>query len=505
MYFGRSLSKERSRINLKTFLEKLAMKIMMIASEMTPYAKAGGLGDVVSSLSKKLAEIGHDVRVVIPYYGSIERKEFWVEHKDLLMIRLGEERCEYCRIWEGKHEGVVLYLLEQDNYFGGKKIYEGDVGGKNRDGERFVVLSRGGLDLCYQLGWIPDMIHCHDWMTGLVPVYLKTMDKEKELGRVGSVLTLHNMEYQGVFGEELIDFSGLRGVLSNEGMEGVNMLRVGIENADKLTTVSEQYAREITEVGMGCGLEEVLKKRGKDLVGIVNGVDVDVWDPLTDLYLPENYGVWDMKGKEVCKSYLQHYYCLEEDRVAPLFGVIARMYWQKGLDIFVKVVSLLIEKEGAQVVVLGEGDRVLEEQFLKLGKEHKGRMGVRIGYNEELSHVVESGIDYFVMPSRFEPCGLTQLYSMIYGAVPIVREVGGLKDTVVDYRIEGGTGFLFKELNEEVLYETLRKACEIYKKDPVFYGKLRENGMKRDFSWEEPAKKYEMVYKKVVDFKRNYT
>lgn len=475
----------------------------MVTSEIAPYAKAGGLGDVVGALSRELYSRGHDVRVVCPFYSMVEPKSDWFMHEKPLLVKLGGGHREACEVWEGKlcGDGGCLYFLKNDKYFSGNTIYNH---GHQRNGERFVLLSRAGIELCSYLDWIPDVIHCHDWMTALVSVYLKTTERETLMGSIPTVLTIHSMYYQGVFSRQMLDFAGLPQTLfipeALEFMGSVNLLKGGLIYATKLTTVSERYAWEIIETEMGCGLNLIVKSRKNDLTSIINGIDVIEWNPEKDAYLPKNFCLSDMAGKKECKGHLQTYFNLKKDPDVVIFGAIARLYSQKGLDLLVEIIPELMEEESLQIVFLGAGDFNLEETLKQLSTRYKDRIGVNIGYNTALAHLIEAGLDFFLMPSRFEPCGLNQMYSMVYGAVPIVRKTGGLADTVVPYSLgaDDATGLVFEEISSKALYDTIKEACNIFYERPEEYRKMQINGMKKDFSWAKSVTKYENVYKMSV-------
>lgn len=481
------------------------MKILMITSEIAPYAKVGGLGDVVGALALELFRRGHDVRVVCPFYGFMERESGWFEYERPLEVNLGKK--EVCEVWEGKvlNTDLYLYFLKNERYFGGDVVYYHDFdGGHQKNIERFTFLSRGGIDLCSYLDWFPDVIHCHDWMTGLVPVYLKTVERENRIGRIPSVLTIHNMYHQGIAGRWVLDFAGLPQELfvseALEFMGNVNILKGGLIYATQLTTVSEQYAREIIETDRGCGLNFVIRARKDDLVGILNGIDTIDWNPAKDPYIPKNFDVDDMEGKRVCKGCLQKYFNIKEDPEVVLFGAIARLYPQKGLDLLLEVIPELVKKEKLQMVILGAGDSELEEAFKNLSVKYSHQVGVSIGYNIELAHLIEAGLDYFLMPSRFEPCGLNQMYSMVYGAVPIVHKTGGLVDTVVPYDCgnKDATGFMLDEVSSKFLYKLMEDACDVFYNKKSEYRSIQINGMKKDFSWTRSVKKYERVYEEAI-------
>lgn len=308
------------------------------------------------------------------------------------------------------------------------------------------------------------------------------------------------MQHQGIFDRSMLNFAGLSGSLFvPEALEFsglVNMLKGGIIYATKLTTVSESYAQEIIETDLGCGLNSVLQKRKKDLRGILNGIDTSIWSPGSDCYIPKNFTVKDRSGKKECKQFLQKHFNLEEKPDVPIFAVIARLFWQKGLDLLIEIIPRLMEEKALQIVVLGAGEQIWEEAFKSYAERYAGRMGVNIDHNPRLPHLIEAGSDFFLMPSRFEPCGLNQMYSMVYGSVPIVHKTGGLADTVIPY-IPGkldGTGFAFEEISSDAFYEAILRAYDIFYHKKDIYELLQTNGMQKDFSWKRSVKKYEEVY-----------
>ena len=479
------------------------MKILMISPEMTPFASVGGLGDVVGALPKELAKKGHDVRVVMPLYGFLEPQcGKWKALETPMEVSLGWGRKEHCRVWENfiQEQGVRVYFLEYNKYFHRHEIYTGPWGSHTDNNERFSFLSRAGIDICYFLDWIPDVIHCHDWTTGFVPVYLNTTDRDTPLGNTASVFTIHNLEHQGIFGKEILDFAGIPFSEfrpdSLESVGCVNMLKGALYHATKVTTVSPNYANEIRTSQGGCGLDKVLQFRGADLIGVLNGIDSEYWNPATNKQIPANYSFKNFDGKKICKQKLQERFGLKQDEKIPIFGVIGRMYQQKAFDLLATIVPRLMAEMHIQIAVLGAGESWLEKAFSDLAGQYPGKIGAYIGYNKELSLLIESGSDFFVMPSRFEPCGLNQMYSMAFGTPPIVRMTGGLVDTVEQY-IEGtdkGTGFLFQEPSDHALYYTMGWACSTYYDRPQEYRQLQINGMKKDLSWTKSASKYEEIY-----------
>jgi starch synthase len=479
------------------------MKILMITSELTPYAKIGGLGDVVGALPKALEKLGHDVKIIMPLYGCVAKGHDWTEHLKPFPVRLGHNSTLYGRLWETKltcTQTVNTYFIEYNDYFQRPEIYTGPFGSHADNGQRFTFLSRAGIELCYFLDWFPDVIHVHDWPTSLVPVYLNTIESEGPLSKTATVLTIHNMEHQGIFDRSILQFTGLPDwVFCTDGLESmgnVNMLKGGLYHATKITTVSRQYANEIQTVDYGCDLQAVLKFRAGDLIGVLNGVDETVWNPKIDKHLAQPFGEDDLQGKQVCKQALQERFHLTVDPSIPVFGVVARLYYQKGIDLLLEIVPRLMQTMHIQIVVLGNGEPHLEAVCHAYASRYPGRFGAYIGYHESLAHQVYAGSDFLVMPSRFEPCGLSQMYAMLYGTLPIVRATGGLLDTVEQYEEHkaSGTGFIFQEPNASALYDTIGWACSTYYDRPKDMLQLQLNGMTKDFSWNKSAEIYSDVY-----------
>lgn len=480
-------------------------KILMVAPEVVPFVKVGGLADVVGSLSKALSARGHDVRIVLPRYAGLRGTGGAVSFDRPVIVRLGGHEA-YARLWETALPGskARCYLLEHNQYFDAPSVYTGPSGGDQENGRRFSFLSRAALDLCAHLDWYPDVVHCHDWPAGLTPVYLDTTERDSRLGRAASVLTLHNMQHQGWFHREILDFAGLPdSVFRSEGLESMgeaNFLKGAIYHATKVTTVSPTYAREIQEPEGGYGLHPLLRNRSRDLVGVLNGVDTEEWNPATDRLLPARFDSADGTGKATCKAGLQEAFGLEVTAERPVFTVVSRLVEQKGLDLLAAIGDRLMREMHIQVAVLGTGDPALEEQFRALAARHPGRFAAYLGFDNALSHLSCAGGDFLVMPSRFEPCGLSQMYAMLYGAPPVVRATGGLLDTVEQY-IEGtgiGTGFVFQQASPAALFDTIGWACSTFYDRPAELENLRANGMRRDFSWDASAGTYESVYEQAV-------
>ncbi|MGK0176858.1 MAG: starch synthase [Lentimonas sp.] len=483
----------------------------MVTPEVVPFVKVGGLADVVGALSKVLDACGHDVRLVVPKYAGMQHIENAKPLPEPLIVKLGGHDA-YARVWECKLPGskVICYLLEHDKYFDDPAVYGGGPSGDgHQDAYRFTFLSRAAVDLSAFLDWIPDLLHCHDWTTGLVPVYLNTTEFNEPIGRAATLLTLHNMGHQGRFHSDLLHFAGLPdSIFRPDGLESmgqVNLLKGGIYHATKLSTVSPTYAHEIQAPENGGGLDHVLRFRAADLMGILNGIDESEWNSVTDSLLPAQYSAKDLAGKSVCKVALQKSFGLEVDDTIPIFSVVARLFGQKGIDLLAAIADRLMTNMQIQIAVLGTGEAWLESVLSNLAERYPGRFAVHIGFNHKLSHLTAAGSDFLVMPSRYEPCGLSQMYAMKYGTLPIVRATGGLKDSVDQY-VEGeasGTGFLFEQASPDALYYAIGWACSTYYDRRDEYKKIQQNAMLRDFSWEVSAKTYESLYKWAIDTRRN--
>ena len=481
------------------------LKILFVTPEVEPFVKVGGLADMVGALPKELAALGHDVRIVCPAYGSARVHSPRTPLPDPLGVDVGTE-AHWARTWETTLPGgkVPVYLIEHDGFFARPEVYSGPFGSHGDNDLRFAFLSRAALSLCQQLDWTPDVVHGHDWTTGLVPVFLNTTLKDTPLGQTASVFTIHNLEHQGYSDRRVIDFARLPYSEfrpdSMESVGAVNLMKAGLYHSTKLTTVSPTYVEEIKTPAGGWGLDDVLRFRAADLVGIVNGIDTDAWNPATDKFLPAHYSAADLRGKAACKTALQAKLGLAPDPHIAVFGVVARFASQKGLDLLAEALPHVMDRMHVQFAILGSGDPGLEHTFRWAASRYPGRVGVCIGYDNELSHLIQGGSDCFVVPSRSEPCGLTQLYAMRYGTVPLVRATGGLIDTVEQF-VEGtgkGTGFLFKDATAPALYNTIGWACATYYDRPAEFTKLRLNGMARDFSWSQSASHYVDVYRWAV-------
>lgn len=488
-------------------VEQGPLSVLFAASECVPFAKAGGLGDVVAALPAALAELGHDVRIVLPRYGTIST-EGMTRHPSPLGVPLGLGEA-FCAVYETRLPGtrVPVYFLEHEQLFGARNYLYDPPGRHAVDNlARFTFLSRGALQLGKMLGFTPDVVHVHDWPTALVPLYLNTLEASGHYRRTASVLTIHNLAYQPKFPADQMYMTQLGwDMFREDGLEdhgAINPLKGGLYHATMLTTVSPSYSREIRTREGGAGLDHVMRFRGADLVGILNGIDERVWDPRTDVHIPVHFGPEDIGGKAICKRALQRELGLPERRV-PLLGVISRLSFQKGIDLVVEALDRILALD-VQLILLGSGDPKLEAWLRERSSRQDDRFRAVIGYSEPLAHRIEAGVDFFLMPSRFEPCGLNQMYSQRYGTLPIVRATGGLLDTVVSYdpSTGEGTGFLFGEPSADALLDAVRWAVETYRERPEHFRAMQLRAMQRDFSWAKSAGQYEELYRWALERKR---
>jgi len=474
-----------------------AKRILFITSECTPLAQTGGLGDAVAGLSKALIKLGHDVRIVMPLYQCIDRSKYGIAFLRSCCVHFGAGEELWTGICESKLDGEVpIWFVDYARYFDRPYIYNGE-----EDGYRFGVLSKTALQICKDTGFIPDVVHLHDWMTAPAAVFLKTWDRVlSPLSHTASVLTIHNIGYQGKFPASTLRFYGLGAdYLTDDRFEdcgGINLLKAGIQYADAITTVSPTYANEIRSSIGGMGMALYLNNRAEHFFGILNGVDTTVWNPATDKYLPAHYSRDNLAGKAECKRLLQQSFGLEINPRIPLFASISRFAPQKGFDLLRGALPQALRDMVMQVVVLGSGDSFTEHFFRWLSEANPGRANTHIGFSPEIAHLIEAGSDFFLMPSIYEPCGLNQMYSSLYGTLPIVRATGGLDDTVENYD-EGaghGTGFKFWEISDRALYYTIGWAVSTWYDRPHHYAALQRQGMSRNFTWEASARQYERVY-----------
>lgn len=478
------------------------MKVLHLTPEIAPWSKAGGLGDAAAALAKAVAALGHEVRVVTPLYGSVAGRETLAIHREKLDV--GVHPAESCRVRLAAGESPHVFFLEHRGYYGAPEIY-----GEGPDtARRALFLARAGLDLCLADGWIPDVVHVHDWTVALTPVLLNTVLRDTPLGRSASILTLHNLQHQGLHGSDTLEFLGLpEWLMSEDNLEclgGVNFLKGGVYHATRLTTVSPTYAREILRPEFGFGLDPVIRHRAADLEGILNGVDGDDWNPSRDTQIPARYNADDLSGKVRCKTELQRELGLEAAPGTALIGVVSRLWDQKGLDLAVEPLRARLRAGELQLVLLGSGDRALESAYLGLAAEFPNRAAVRIGYDNRLAHRIEAASDFFLMPSRFEPCGLNQLYSMTYGTLPIVRRTGGLADTVDGWQdgAPDATGIVFEHADSHAVNWALGEAMRLYYHHEVEFAAARQRAMRRSFTWSSTARAYVRCYEEAIRQRR---
>jgi len=487
-------------------MRSAALRLLFVAPECHPLAKAGGLGDAVAALVKTLARRGHDVRVLLPRYGWIDPVALGARALGPIRVPMGGGVEQYGALWlAALPGGGSVYLLEHDDFFARGGIY-GDGPAAAGDVWRFAFLSRAALQIALEFDFVPDVVHVHDWPTALAAAYLEQLrPSEPVLRRTASVLTIHNVEYQGRFSAEAWPYLGLPADQLQPGrledLGGLNLLKGGIAAADAITTVSPTHARDMQTPAGGHGLEAFLARRASSITGILNGVDDEVWDPHVDPFVPRRFDARDLRGKLACKRALQTAFALEQRDDVPVLGIVSRFAAQKGLDLLRGALPAVLEAGEAQLVVQGAGEPALEQFFAALGRRYAGRAGVRIGYSEEGAHRIHGGADFFLMPSRYEPCGLAQMYAMRYGTLPIVRATGGLADTVSDYdeSTGDGTGFVFLAPTEAACGAALRRAIETWYVRPAHVAKLRRHAMARRFSWDDSAARLEAVYDSIVD------
>ena len=472
------------------------MKVLFVASEGLPYSKTGGLADVIAGLPRALRDLGHDVAVLLPRYRGNKAGSVLVSS---VTIGLGN-RLRFPALVEGKPvDGVRYCFVDDPEYFDRAQLYGERAGDYPDNAERFAEFSRAAIEFIKRV-WLPDVVHCHDWQSALIPVLLRTQHaNDPAVGSLPSILTIHNLAYQGVFPREALDLIGLPPQLfTMDALEfygRVNFLKGGLIYADYLTTVSRRYAQEIQTAEYGAGLQGVIRNRGERLVGILNGVDYGAWSPEADPLIAQNYSVHNMAGKKACKKELLAQFKLPEENLdRPLAGIISRFVDQKGFDLFADVTEELA-RENMSIVAFGTGQPAYEKMFKAFAEAHPGKVAVKIGFDNTLAHKIEAGADIFLMPSRYEPCGLNQIYSLRYGTVPVVRATGGLDDTVQNYDASNkqGTGFKFEEYSGAQLLDAVRRALAVYR-DRQAWEVVQANGMLKDFSWKTSAASYVTLY-----------
>lgn len=470
------------------------MRVAIITPEAIPYSKTGGLADVTGTLFREYKRLGIDVYLFLPLY-----KRTYTEFKNQIK-RIGEFSVPIGEIFKDCTIHALednVYFLGNDDFFGRDELYGTSLGDYPDNDSRFIFFCKGVLEICKMLNLDFDIVHCNDWQTALIPLYLKTIYKgDSFFSKTRSVLTIHNLGYQGIFPPDSLKKAGLGWELFHmEGIEfygKINFLKAGIISADIITTVSMTYAQEILTPEFGFGLDGVLRKRQKALVGILNGLDYDEWDPSKDRFLPYRYSSENLSGKYECKEVLLKRCDLNKDLKKPVFSFVGRLSDQKGIDLLVSAIPFILDK-GANIIIVGKG----EEKYRSLIEKEEKRFGDRLfffsDFDESLAHIVYAGSDIFLMPSKYEPCGLGQMIAMRYGTIPVAKKTGGLADTIED----GITGFLFDEYSVESFTGKIKEAIECYY-DKEKWHELKKNAMNKDFSWDRSAKKYMEIYKELI-------
>ena len=480
------------------------MNILYVTGEAAPFCKTGGLADVSGSLPVALAARGHHVAVMLPLYDTISRQ--WrreMTFRRFIYVNLAW-RHEYCGLFSLEYRGVTGYFVDNEHYFA-----RGRLSGEGDDGERFGFFSRAGLDLLPLLDEMPQVIHGNDWQTALVPVYRQDLTGRWDALRgIRTVFTIHNIEYQGKFGPNTVaDLFGLDrgwydgGTLDMDGC--VNLMKGAMLCADAVTTVSPTYARQLHLSAYAQGMESVVQSCGEKFSGILNGIDTAVFDPATDPVLPAHYSAGSLRGKADCKKALQQELGLQVQSDVPILSVVSRLVGHKGIDLICESLDNIM-RTGCQLVLQGSGEEQYENFFRYAENRYKGRLCAYIGYNEDLAHRIYAGSDLFLMPSRSEPCGLSQMIAMRYGAVPIVRQTGGLADTVRSCQMgqEDGNGFVFADYSAFDMQYVISQAVELYRSDLHGFRRVQKRGMTDDFSWNASAGAYEALYEHITDTAR---
>lgn len=485
------------------------MKVLMISSEAFPFAKAGGLADAVSALSKALSQKGVDVRILMPRYYTIERERLDPVFRNIsVYMKFSDFHVDFYGTMLPE-SSVQVYFMDFERFFGRDGIYGNNFETDFHDNPlRFSLLAHSMFALCKKLKWIPDVVHCHDWTSALAPVLIKNASalNYDDFSKIGTCFTIHNMGYQGRYPGNAYQFLGLpENLRFSSGFDdfgSINFLKAAITSSSMITTVSPTYANEICTPEGGFGLDGLLRVRSNAFFGILNGVDIQQWNPKIDSYIAKNYSSEKLEGKKMCKAALQKRFHLPVDENKAVIGIVTRLAEQKGIkELFAPFYGCMwriCEDLNVQVVIVGTGEKWCEDEILRL-TEHFENFGSFLGYSEALSHIVEAGSDFFLMPSKYEPCGLNQIYSMIYGTLPIVHQTGGLADTVSKYNEETGegTGFTFYDLTPDAVYNTVKYAVDIFRKRKKIFKKIQKSAMNQSFPWSVAAEKYLGLYEKI--------
>lgn len=481
------------------------LKILFLASEVVPFAKTGGLADVAGSLPGALRKLGVDVRVGLPYYRMVREQGFSAKTALRgLEVPLGDGSLTGDVLQTETEDGVMVYFFEREDLFDRPNLYGAPQGDYYDNLTRFTYFCRGALLFSKEAGFDFNIVHCHDWQTGLVPAYLRTVYRtDAFFSEAVSVFTIHNIGYQGIFSPDKLALCGLPAdTFTPDGLEywgNISLLKAGLVYADAITTVSPKYSREIQTPECGMGMEDLLRQRRAVLHGILNGVDYRSWDPVTDGHVPARYSSENMAGKRHSKESLIKEMGLDSSlKMKPLLGLISRLSTQKGLDLLVETLEQVLALD-VGLVILGAGDEEIQKAIQDAVARHAGRVGLKIGFDEPLSHRIIAGADILLIPSRYEPCGLTQMYALKYGTVPLVRATGGLDDTVTPFDPETGlgNGFKFGPYEAKAFVSTVRRAVELFQ-DAKAWRTMTANGMKADFSWDRSARRYLELYRSLI-------
>jgi starch synthase len=481
------------------------LNILYLSAEILPYAATGGLAQVAAALPAAVRRLGDDVRVILPRYGLIDPQKLGFTRVIERFPVPFEDTVEWAGLWQSPEQDVPIYFVEHERFFGSRQgIYSFPD-----DGERFVFYSRASLEAVRQLNWRPDVIHCNEWQTALVPNWLRTTYKDDPFfAETAVVYTIHNLAYQGIFGHRVLQIAGIEqhGFIAHPDIapslnQVVSMMGRGIIFADIITTVSPSYAEEIKTPEFGEGLDPLLRDRSERLFGVLNGIDTAAWNPATDPTLPANFDSEDLSGKQLCKTSLKQELGLDDDPDAALIGLTSRLTDQKGFDILVAVLEPMLRLLPVQLVIMGSGDQRYHHSLADLQHRYPGRMAYHPTYDENLARRIYAGSDIFLMPSRHEPGGLDQLKAMRYGAIPVVHATGGLKDTVIDHHPpEIGTGFSFGPYDCMALYTGVVRALEIYC-HPDIWQAIQHHAMTRDYSVDAAARAYADLYRRARSLK----
>jgi starch synthase len=484
------------------------LRVLFVTPEAVPFAKTGGLADVAGALPKFLQDLGCDVRIVMPYYRMVKESGLPLQYLGQeIEVPIGDETLK-ADIYQGQlSKEILVYFIGRDEFFDREFLYSTPRGEYFDNAERFIFFSKAVLILCQLMAFSPAIIHHHEWQTGLIPAYLRSIYQNDPLfSRTAVVFTIHNIAYQGVFKKEKFSLTGLPNEMYNpEGIEfweRINFMKAGIVYADAINTVSQKYSEEIQTSEYGYGLEGILRKRKENLYGILNGVDYQDWDPSHDPYLIARYNSQDLSGKRACKKDLLKEFNLPPSlENFPLLGMISRLADQKGFDLLAEILDQLFTLD-IGLVLLGTGEQKYHDLFTEVARKYPQKAGIRIAYDDRLAHKIEAGADFFLMPSKYEPCGLNQIYSLKYGTIPIVRATGGLEDTIVNYDpITGkGNGFKFVRYDAREFLNQIKVAIGIYSK-PEQWKQLLRNAMAADFSWQRSAHLYFQLYRKTWEKK----